>query len=367
MAKQAGGAQAAALGAQAPPLGAMERPAGLFVGLTTLDTIYRVRHPPGPDEKIVADDLVVAAGGPATGAAVAFAHLGGRATLVSAVGSGPLAAAARADLASLGIRHHDLRPGEPVLPISAILVNAAGERAVVSAHGALPVAAPVTADAARTLLAGADVVLVDGHQPDAAVSILAARRLLPTMSTATPEPAAPRASTRPPGTAPPAETATTAETATPAGTATSAGWPPVVFDGGSWKPGTERLLPHVDVALCGSAFRPPGVGADDPDGVLGYLLAHGCSFAAVTRGPGPIRWAHGQVRGEVRPPAVQAVDTLGAGDVFHGAFAWSIAGLPRLTTDALVEALAAASRVAARSVTSFGTRSWLTRGAARAE
>ncbi len=330
-------------GGGARPVGEVAgRPAGLFVGLTTLDTIYLVRHPPGPDEKIVADDLVVAAGGPATGAAVAFAHLGGRATLVSAVGSGPLAAAARADLAALGIRHHDLRPGEQVLPVSAIMVNAAGERAVVSAHGALPGTAPGAADATRALLTGADVVLVDGHQPDVAVGVLAARRARPTTATAAP-----------------ASVARTASTS-PAGTASPAGWPPVVLDGGSWKPGTERLLPHVDVALCGSAFRPPGVGGD-PDEVLRYLLAHGPSFAAVTRGPGPVRWATAQAGGEVRPPAVHAVDTLGAGDVFHGAFAWSIAGSPELTTDALVDALGAASRVAARSVTSFGTRSWLTR------
>ncbi|WP_261565032.1 PfkB family carbohydrate kinase [Frankia gtarii] len=321
MAKQADGARARPVGAVAG------QSAGLFVGLTTLDTIYLVRHPPGPDEKIVADDLVVAAGGPATGAAVAFAHLGGRATLVSAVGSGPLAAAARADLVTLGIRHHDLRPGVPALPVSAIMVNlAGGERAVVSAHGALPAAAPPAADAARALLAGADVVLVDGHQLDVAVNILGARRSRPTGAD---------------------------------GAATSAGRPPVVFDGGSWKPGTERLLPHVDVALCGSAFRPPGVGVD-PDEVLRYLLAHGPSFAAVTHGPGPVRWATARADGEVRPPAVRAVDTLGAGDVFHGAFAWSIAALPRLTTAGLVDALAAASRVAARSVTSFGTRSWLT-------
>ncbi|MCM3923355.1 PfkB family carbohydrate kinase [Frankia sp. AiPs1] len=349
MAKQAGGAPARPVGQRAG------RPTGLFVGLTTLDTIYLVRHPPGPDEKIVADDLVVAAGGPATGAAVAFAHLGGRATLVSAVGAGPLAAAARADLATLGIRHHDLRPGEQVLPVSAIMVNAAGERAVVSAHGALPVAAPVAADAARALLAGADVVLVDGHQPDVAVNILAARRSPAARGVpAATDPAAPRDPTAP------TASAASAGPAGPVGAAALAGWPPVVFDGGSWKPGTERLLPHVDVALCGSAFRPPGVGGD-PAEVLRYLLAHGPSFAAVTRGPGPVRWATARAGGEVRPPAVRAVDTLGAGDVFHGAFAWSIGVQPRLTTDALVAALAAASQVAARSVTSFGTRAWLNR------
>jgi hypothetical protein len=131
------------------------RPVGLFIGLTTLDTIYRVRRPPLADEKIVADDLVTAAGGPATGAAVTFAHLGGRAVLLSAVGAGPLAAAVRADLAAVGVRSLDLRPGEAALPISAIMVSTpGGQRAVVSAHGALPGAATGTAPA---LPAGTDL------------------------------------------------------------------------------------------------------------------------------------------------------------------------------------------------------------------
>lgn len=241
MAKQADRAKARPVGAVAG------QPAGLFVGLTTLDMIYLVRRPPGPDEKIVADDLVVAAGGPATGAA--FAHLGGRATLVSAVGSGPLAAAARADLATLGIHHHDLRPGVPVLRFR----QSWSTRRAGSGRWCRRTArcrAPC-----RALLAGADVVLVDGHQLDVAVNILGTRRSRPTGA---------------------------------GGAATSAGRPPVVFDDGSWKPRTERLLPHVDVALCGSAFRPPGVGVD-PGEVLRYLLAHGPSFAAVTHGPGPVR------------------------------------------------------------------------------
>jgi sugar/nucleoside kinase (ribokinase family) len=146
--------------------------------------------------------------------------------------------------------------------------------------------------------------------------------------------------------------------------------PTVVFDGGSWKPGTERLLAHVDAAVCGSAFRPPSLGDGvgdgddvDVDDVLRYLLAHGPSFAAVTDGAGPIRWADAHGGGRIHPPAVRAVDTLGAGDVLHGAFAWSLARQPRRTTASMVASLAAAARVAARSVESFGTREWLRRPA----
>ncbi|MGC9503545.1 hypothetical protein [Baaleninema sp.] len=49
---------------------------GLFVGLTTLDVIYLSERLPQPDEKLVASDYTIAAGGPATNAAVSFSSLG---------------------------------------------------------------------------------------------------------------------------------------------------------------------------------------------------------------------------------------------------------------------------------------------------
>ena len=49
------------------------RPVGLFCGLAVVDVIQLVQAPPGPDDKIVALDQLIAAGGPATNAAVAFA------------------------------------------------------------------------------------------------------------------------------------------------------------------------------------------------------------------------------------------------------------------------------------------------------
>jgi len=50
------------------------RPVGLFCGLAVVDVIQLVEAPPAPDDKIVALDQIIAAGGPATNAAVAFAH-----------------------------------------------------------------------------------------------------------------------------------------------------------------------------------------------------------------------------------------------------------------------------------------------------
>lgn len=48
---------------------------GLFVGLITLDVMYLTPHLPAPNQKIVAQDYAIAAGGPATNAAIAFQYL----------------------------------------------------------------------------------------------------------------------------------------------------------------------------------------------------------------------------------------------------------------------------------------------------
>ncbi|MEN0069624.1 MAG: PfkB family carbohydrate kinase, partial [Propionicimonas sp.] len=78
-------------------------PTGLFVGLTTLDVIQLVDGLPAADAKTTARQSWLAAGGPAAVAAIAFAALGGRARLLTVIGDGAAAAAARADLAAAGV------------------------------------------------------------------------------------------------------------------------------------------------------------------------------------------------------------------------------------------------------------------------
>jgi sugar/nucleoside kinase (ribokinase family) len=125
----------------------------------------------------------------------------------------------------------------------------------------------------------------------------------------------------------------------------------VVLDAGSWKPVLDELLPLVDVAVAGAAFGVPG--ADDP---LGALRDLGVGRAAVTAGAGPLRWLADGGTGEVRPPAVAAVDTLGAGDAFHGALAWALATRPEAL---FPDALGLAAAVAALRCSFPGQRAWL--------
>lgn len=117
---------------------------------------------------------------------------------------------------------------------------------------------------------------------------------------------------------------------------------PVVLDAGSWKPVFPDLLPHVDVCACSSAFR------EEVD----------CPVVTWTAGPDPVRWRVGSSEGSVDVPDVYAVDTAGAGDVWHGALALGVARLGRVPEAAnMPELIQYANRVAGVRVRHEGA-SW---------
>jgi sugar/nucleoside kinase (ribokinase family) len=281
----------------------------LSVGLCTLDLVYAAAAAPGPDEKVQATAQEVAAGGPATGAAVAAAALGSAVTLVTALGTHPLAAVAAAEVRARGVTVLDTTPYRTEHPaVSSAVVAADGRRSVVSVNAGGRSAEPPAELAGLAAAAGA--VLVDGHHPRLALAAAQAGRL-------------------------------------------------VLLDGGSWKPVLPELLPLVTLAVCSAAFRMPGA-EDAWESALAAQAAYGVPFVAVTAGPEPVWWAAEGRSGTVPVPAVAAVDTLGAGDAYHGALLHSLAGceLPVPVT-AAVGALAYAAEVAAVRCASFGPRAWL--------
>jgi len=292
-------------------------------GLLTLDVVQVVDHLPGPDEKLVARSLDATFGGPAANAAATAVALGAAVRLVTAVGSGPLADAVLADLAAAGVETVDAVPpgrrAEARPAVSTVLVTAAtGERAVVSTNAAATTGLVGAPEASRLddllgPLGPRDVLLLDGHLGPLALA--AARR------------------------------------------ARAAGCV-VVLDGGSWKPGTPELLEQCHAVVLSADLRVPGVevgdGADGSDATLHAVARYGPSYVARTRGPDPVEVLHDGRRSRVPvPPARRVVDTLGAGDVVHGAFAAALAEGAGYDA-ALVRAVA----VASRSVEHAGARGW---------
>jgi sugar/nucleoside kinase (ribokinase family) len=284
------------------------RPRGLFVGLATIDISYTVDEIPRRNHKISVDAQLVTPGGPASNAAATFARLGGRATLVTAVGAHPLATVIRGDLAQLSVRLHDMARGrrEPP-PISSILVHrATGERTVVSANAA--VFSAIRAEFNPRWLAGVSMVEVDGQYMPLCIA--------------------------------------GAKAAHNRGI-------PVVLDSGSWKPGMAGLLPFVSIAICSGDFRPPGCRTAKE--VFEFLAARKIRQITITRGGASIQFVDNGVRGEIPVRKIRPVDTLGAGDIFHGAFCY-YASQPGKT---FRDALQSAARIAALSCRYPGTRSWM--------
>ncbi|MFM7423416.1 MAG: sugar kinase [Elainella sp.] len=288
---------------------------GLFVGLITLDLIYLTPALPQPNQKLVAQAYTLAAGGPATNAAITFQFLASSAQtssskqssltrLMGVIGNHPVSRFILAELQAQQLELIDLQPDSPEpLPVSSVLVTqATGDRAVISINASRTQADPDQIP--EQILSGVEVVLIDGHQMAVGAEIAQRAR---------------QASI------------------------------PVVVDAGSWKPGFEAVLRQADHVICSANFQPPDWQGDPLD----YLQSLGVPYSAVTRGEQPI-WACS--RGErftVPVPSVSAVDTIGAGDVFHGAFCYYILQLE------FRQALEQAAQVAAQSCRSFGTREWM--------
>lgn len=285
------------------------RPRGLFVGLATLDVINRVASLPGANEKVTALHQSVAAGGPATNAAVTFAALGGDAVLLTALGTSVIARSITAELESVGVAVVDIAPMLDAVPsVSSVMVtDATGDRAVVGGDAAGMHLSPPPEETLSPLIASADVVLIDGHHPSLAAAVARLARL--------------------------------------AGT-------PVVIDAGRWKPVMGELISSTTEVVASADFRLPG--ARTADDTARELAESGVPTVVTTAGPQPVRWRAGSESGEVPTPSVRAVDTVGAGDVFHGAYAFALA-----SGVTLVDRIRFASGAASTRCAHAGPRSWL--------
>ena len=290
-----------------------DKPRVLFVGRTTLDALYRLDSLPVEDTKIYARELHAAPGGPALNAAITHALLGGQAMLVSAVGGGPWAAPVLNELNRLGVSLVDLGAGTPYeTPLCAVLLTShSGSRTIVNP--------PVSQAALRRLGASwsaeipaswgpvPPVVLWDGFFFEETAALL---------------------------------------------TACKGAGADLCLDSGSWKPGTGELAELLTAAICSERFSVPGQRGSS-DATFAWFAAKGVSYVAVTRSAKSILgWDRGR-RFEVEVAKIAAIDTLGAGDVLHGAFCHHFA-----RSREFEPALRWASQIATLSCQSLGIQAW---------
>ncbi|CAN7739174.1 PfkB family carbohydrate kinase [Bosea sp. LjRoot9] len=252
---------------------------GVFsLGIATLDYVYSVETMPTRGEKYRSRDLAVVGGGCAGNASVAIARLGGRSWLATRLADDLTGDQIVAELEGEGVdTGFCLRAPGLRSPVSAILVDAEGERMVISYSDP---AMPVTTDwLPGSLPEGADAVLADTRWGEGALAALTLAR--------------------------------------------KAGVPGVLD--------ADRKPPHPDLVATAShvAFSAQALQElseeDDPRLGLAKIAGNAETWLAVTLGKEGVLFVENGAIAHIPAFPVVAVDTLGAGDVWHGAFALALA------------------------------------------
>ena len=247
------------------------------LGMVTVDHLFRVPELPAVGAPRRASGHARACGGPVPNALACLSRLGVSTRFVGKVGDDEEGDFARSELRRRGVDVSRVRVARGRSRLVLVLVEEdGGERAFVSRPESFP---PLTgADLEAEDVAGARVLHLDDAD-DAAIG--AARRA-------------------------------------------RAGGAAVVLDGTWQSDRLEELLPLVDHAVVSGFFARrwlPGAGRWQ---VLRRLRALGAGTAVLTRGERGAAAEDHRGRVECPAPAVEVVDTTGAGDAFHGGFIFGV-------------------------------------------
>lgn len=272
------------------------RPLIACVGHCAIDHVFQVERFPERAIKTPAHRYQVVGGGMAANAALACARLGARVRFVGAVGPDDAGRMVREQLAAenIDLTHLQEVPGTHT-SASAIIVDGQGERHIFNHRGDALTHARVPDD---DVFAGCDALLVDPRWPAGARAALLWARAHNILS---------------------------------------------VFDADVAP--VQDLTALVPLARW-VVFSEPGLavwsGPVAQEAALLRAIHLGASCAAVTLGANGVMLVSEARLHRVAPIAVQAVDTTGAGDVFHGALTLALArGLS--PSDACAYASAAAA------------------------
>ena len=99
----------------------------------------------------------------------------------------------------------------------------------------------------------------------------------------------------------------------------------VVMDAGTFREGYREMISLVDVLIASERFvEPLASTAAPPEKMLKTLREWGPREVIITLGPrGSIGWHDGEIISQEAYP-IDAVDTTGAGDVYHGAYIYGL-------------------------------------------
>ncbi|WP_127752259.1 PfkB family carbohydrate kinase [Devosia sp. 1566] len=278
----------------------------VFAGAATMDMIFAVDALPTAPGKVLPKAMIQAAHGMATSAAIAATRLGARTSLITRIGDDSMGDQFVAQVTAEGVDCEHIRRFEGVpTPLSAVIVDRSGERLILPYYDK---GLRVDPDwIPETLIQSADAVQVDIRWPEAATKVLSLARGAGKIA---------------------------------------------VLD-------ADTGPPEVILALAALAshtvFSAPAAmlvsGTDSVAAATRELTGRFAGFVGVTDGAQGCFWLENGSLHNLLPPAVDVVDTLAAGDVFHGAFTLALA-----ESRSIPEAVAFANAAAALKCTVFGGR-----------
>ena len=279
----------------------------LGIGLNATDTLILVPHFPAYAGKIGFEREILSPGGQVTGALVACAKLGLSTKYIGTVGDDERGRVQLDTLRMSGINVDDVevRAGCPNQSAYILIDQSTGERTVFWNRDERLRLSP--ASFTREMISTTRLLHIDAHDIDAA--------------------------------------SLAAQFARQAGI-------PVTLDVDTIYKGFDRVLANVDYLIANSEFPTQWTGERDPLRALELIQnEYGIRVAAMTLGSyGALARAGGRF---VYSPAfiVNCVDTTGAGDVFHGAFCYSV-----LQNMPLRDALEFSNALAALNCKALGAR-----------
>ena len=274
-------------------------------GVAVIDFVFGLNEVPEPGRKYRSREAEIIGGGCAANAAVAVARLGGHALLAARLGDDMIGDMVLDGLGEEGVDCQLVQryPGKRT-SYSAVVVDGDGERTIIGFRDE-------TMDFGADWLSGRtlplfDAVLADTRWPEGAKALMECAR----------------------------------ERGVPG-----------VLDGEAPASEAQDAL-HIASHL---AFSVQGLaeycGTDNLDDGLKSVAAKTGAWVCVTEGENGVRWLEDDAVQHMPAFAVDAVDTLGAGDVWHGAFAFKLG-----SGAAEVDAIRYANAVSAIKCTQFGGR-----------
>lgn len=246
----------------------------LCVGHAAYDLIVSVPQHPAEDEKIFASGLLACGGGPAANAAVTVARLGYQAAFGGYLSYDLYGEKHYQELADEGVDMRCVVRGVAPTPLSTIIVKPDGKRALINYKSDTQALSAAAIDFSSIT---PKTILFDGHEPHLSILLAEQARQLNI---------------------------------------------PTVLDAGSLHNGTRALMGKVDYLVCSEKFACQLAG--DEHTALSQMTKI-APVIVITLGERGLIWRRGIETGALPAYPIIAIDTTGAGDAFHGAFAAAIA------------------------------------------